>query len=310
MCKSKDKLLSNKLFDNPIHSDITLKSNDGKVLTAHKNILSVGSDYFNAMFSYKFKDSESNVIKFNVNFKTLREVARYIYTNEINYDNYDDAIDYFLFANELCLENLENEILRFIDPMVLEIDDIDPIINKLSSIEQTSSKISIKIKELIDAKDAISEDIQLQEKLDMFTIFYDVDNYVYTGYSVNINICDSFGEKLDLDDELWFFNLIKNKELYYFPVQINDKSDNRYKLLTKRMLIMRYRFIKRYDLNSIFKVDPMLHKSELANIKRISIYNKIKSSPYDIYNESDINLLFEKRLFHEYIDSEIDKYLC
>lgn len=48
--------------NDPLFSDVTIDSGDGRQLFAHKVILCAQSDYFNGMFSEKFKNSKETMV--------------------------------------------------------------------------------------------------------------------------------------------------------------------------------------------------------------------------------------------------------
>ena len=97
------------ILNDDLFADVYLEV-DGKLIPAHKNILSCRCEYFKAMFneSNSFKESYSSpknpiYIK-NINYKVFIEFLNYIYTGHINYEK----IDYYNLMDLIKLSDLMN----------------------------------------------------------------------------------------------------------------------------------------------------------------------------------------------------------
>lgn len=98
--------------------DITLRTEDGMSISAHRNVLSVGSPYFKAMFTGQLKESrkESVTLK-GVTGEALRCIVRFVYTssihvNEINVDDILSASDLFQMKEitNVCCQFLKEQL--------------------------------------------------------------------------------------------------------------------------------------------------------------------------------------------------------
>ncbi|XP_065208018.1 speckle-type POZ protein-like [Planococcus citri] len=70
-------------FKNLKFTDVKLLSNDGKVLEAHRMILSASSTVFDAMFTHQMKENEQQEVKIvDMNGEVMEEMLRYIYTDK------------------------------------------------------------------------------------------------------------------------------------------------------------------------------------------------------------------------------------
>ena len=81
--------------------DVTLQTEDGISISAHRNVLSVGSPYFKAMFTGQLKERRKEVITLKgVTGEALRCIVRFVYTSsmhvtETNVDDILSASDLF-----------------------------------------------------------------------------------------------------------------------------------------------------------------------------------------------------------------------
>ena len=111
--------------------DVTLVSNEGGEVRAHRVILAAQSDYFKGMFRNEKKER----IDMNMTTETLRIIVKTLYTGQtdINIDNVQDLLEAsnYLQAKELntrCVEfmvrnlDLSNcvAVLRLADQLILE----------------------------------------------------------------------------------------------------------------------------------------------------------------------------------------------
>ena len=113
------------LLENPLLSDIKLKGNDGKEISAHRNILVVRSEVFKRMLLNGMKETTQGVIEFpKFSSDILHLILEYLYTgrvtektltNKIVAEAYHGA-DFFLLEQlklqiiELFKSHLENNV--------------------------------------------------------------------------------------------------------------------------------------------------------------------------------------------------------
>lgn len=80
--------------------DVTLRTEDGISISAHRNVLSVGSPYFRAMFTGKLRESRNeNIILKGVTGESLRSIVRFMYSSLIEVD--ETNVDDILSASDL-----------------------------------------------------------------------------------------------------------------------------------------------------------------------------------------------------------------
>jgi speckle-type POZ protein len=94
-------------------ADVQLKTNDGDVLKANKTILSIRSPVFKAMLSKDAQPDSDSVEISDFNSKTLREVLRFIYCNEVE-DLDGISRDLIYAAEKYQLEGLKKICLNSI----------------------------------------------------------------------------------------------------------------------------------------------------------------------------------------------------
>uniref|UniRef100_T1GJ61 BTB domain-containing protein n=1 Tax=Megaselia scalaris TaxID=36166 RepID=T1GJ61_MEGSC len=65
--------------------DITIITDEGELIAAHKNVLSSTCLYFEAMLNGNFKDGASNTVRIrNICYQTLHECINFLYTGDIS----------------------------------------------------------------------------------------------------------------------------------------------------------------------------------------------------------------------------------
>jgi len=78
--------------------DVTIKSQDGKEIHAHKCVLVSNSEYFDKMFVGAFKETTQDVVQINdISSNALKNFIDFMYTGElvtIGSDNIDVMIFY------------------------------------------------------------------------------------------------------------------------------------------------------------------------------------------------------------------------
>lgn len=75
--------------------DVTLRTEDGISISAHRNVLSVGGPYFRAMFTGKLRESKNETITLKgVTGESLQCIVRFIYSSslDVNENNVDDLL--------------------------------------------------------------------------------------------------------------------------------------------------------------------------------------------------------------------------
>ena len=82
--RSISSILKQKLLDSQQQNltDVTLVSSDGEIHHSVRFILKLRSQYFEAMFSSDFKETQSNEIKVELSSKVLRNVLEFMYTDD------------------------------------------------------------------------------------------------------------------------------------------------------------------------------------------------------------------------------------
>ena len=94
--------------------DVTLRTEDGVSILAHRNVLSVGSPYFKAMFTGQLKESRKEVVNFKgVSGEALRCIVRFVYTSSI--DMNETNVDDILSASDLFqMKEIKNVCCQFL----------------------------------------------------------------------------------------------------------------------------------------------------------------------------------------------------
>ena len=94
--------------------DVTLRTEDGISISAHRNVLSVGSPYFRAMFTGKLRESKNETITLKgVTGESLRCIVRFMYSSsiEVNENNVDDLLS----ASDLFqMKEIKNVCCQFL----------------------------------------------------------------------------------------------------------------------------------------------------------------------------------------------------
>lgn len=108
-----------RLLDQEMFSDLTIRTSDDKQLKAHKTILSARSEVFARMLTSQMKENETGIIEISDDSRVVEGLLKYIYCNKVeNYCSsahqlYDAAKRYELKGLQiLCL----NKIYGLLDP--------------------------------------------------------------------------------------------------------------------------------------------------------------------------------------------------
>lgn len=102
------------LFDLEELCDVTLQTEDGLSISAHRNVLSVGSPYFRAMFTGKLRESRNETITLKgVTGESLRCIVRFIYSSSIDVN--ETNVDDILSASDLFqMKEIKNVCCQFL----------------------------------------------------------------------------------------------------------------------------------------------------------------------------------------------------
>ncbi|XP_024877074.1 speckle-type POZ protein-like [Temnothorax curvispinosus] len=96
------------LFENPEFSDITVRV-DGREIQAHKAILDVQSDYFSRMLKSEMSETQNNYVTIeDIDYETVREMLRFIYTGKVeNSENLGKITDLLVATDKYELTKLK-----------------------------------------------------------------------------------------------------------------------------------------------------------------------------------------------------------
>lgn len=94
---------------NRIKTNCTIKFNDGEILSAHKGILELRSDYFFGLFNSGMAEARDGVVKFDTDQKVGKEVIRFLYTGMLSEAQGDLAFYVAIFrkAHEIDCQDLQ-----------------------------------------------------------------------------------------------------------------------------------------------------------------------------------------------------------
>ena len=94
--------------------DVTLQTEDGISISAHRNVLSVGSPYFKAMFTGQLKERRKEAITLKwVTGEALRCIVRFVYTSSIHVT--ETNVDDILSASDLFqMKEITNVCCQFL----------------------------------------------------------------------------------------------------------------------------------------------------------------------------------------------------
>ena len=97
-----------KLREEQIVFDVTLATDDGHQIQAHKIVLSAGSTFFRDIFS-KSVHTKMLVYLKGIKSKNLKHVGQFLYNGEV-YINQEDISEFLETAKELKIIGIENEV--------------------------------------------------------------------------------------------------------------------------------------------------------------------------------------------------------
>ncbi|RIA99722.1 concanavalin A-like lectin/glucanase domain-containing protein [Glomus cerebriforme] len=104
------------LLDNPLFSDIKIKENDGKEISAHRNILVIRSEVFKRLILNEVKETNQDVIEIlEFSSDILLVILEYLYSEKVTEKTLKIEIlaKAFHSANFFLLEQLKLQIIEF-----------------------------------------------------------------------------------------------------------------------------------------------------------------------------------------------------
>src|SRR5690606_5842269 len=107
------------------------------------------------MFSEKFSDHSKKEIEFNAPYKVLFETIKFLYIGEAEFDDIEDVLEAYKFANEIGCELLESLCLKSITVSALEKNKIPipKVVKMLMDYHQVNEKqVFTKAQELFCAE--------------------------------------------------------------------------------------------------------------------------------------------------------------
>ncbi|KAI1289174.1 Speckle-type POZ protein [Halotydeus destructor] len=107
-------------IDNPKFSDVKLVSDDGHMM-ASKDILAAGSPAFKAMFTADFLEKDGDEVRLEqVTISVLRQVVRFIYLEQVVFQDYVSGFEVFVLADRLAMSKLANTAQDYLASQVKE----------------------------------------------------------------------------------------------------------------------------------------------------------------------------------------------
>lgn len=129
------------LLETGKYADIKFKVKD-KEFNCHRNILASGCDYFEAMFSEKFKESGQPVIEIHdIEPKVFQNILDFIYTSQIPNNFVDNVEELLIAADRYGLE----ELTRYCELHLASQISLDNFVECLI-ISESCSRTSLKFK--------------------------------------------------------------------------------------------------------------------------------------------------------------------
>lgn len=212
------------LFDVSDFSDIRLRSNDKKIINAHKLILSQESQYFKTMFLSEFK--KEDIIDFDFSYDVLYSCIKCLYYGEMKINNYTDVIEYIKFANFISHVKLENSLIDCIETnKIKDFKEITFIKSELELIKSINEdKIGEKIKELCCESKVAYEHVKLQECFDILNNSGGVKCEIDFVYSPEMNqkILNFVDMEYDISKIINENKIsLKETKIYFIPQKLN-----------------------------------------------------------------------------------------
>ena len=126
-----------KLREEQIVFDVTLATDDGQQIQAHKIVLSAGSTFFRDIFS-KSVHTKMLVYLKGIKSKSLKQVGQFLYNGEV-YINQEDISEFLETAKELKIIGIENEV-----PDIIHTEPITELIkeDKMEAVGEDLDKTS------------------------------------------------------------------------------------------------------------------------------------------------------------------------
>jgi len=142
--------------------DVTLVSEDGQYVKAHKIILSAGSTFFTEIFE---KNEDKNILIYlkGIKGKELKHVIDFLYDGQVNVAQ-NDLDDFFTVANEVKLMGLETNNEASKQQIIKE----EPYLksNNLNKGVDRSSNYSSQSKNIEKITDVVQDNVETDETID------------------------------------------------------------------------------------------------------------------------------------------------
>lgn len=108
---------ANEMRKDGILCDVVLRA-QGKDFTAHRNILSAGSDYFRGLFTNQMKEEKQDVFEYDeFEPNTIETILNFLYTGDISL-NEDNAQDIIALADYMIIPSLKEIGTQFLQKQI------------------------------------------------------------------------------------------------------------------------------------------------------------------------------------------------
>jgi rubrerythrin len=166
--------------------DVTLASDDGQHIKAHKMILSAGSDFFSDIF---MKSEHNNILIYlkGITSAQLQNVIEFMYNGEANISQ-EELTVFLETARELQVKGLDGEI-----------EDIDKNESEKHEINDQDIKIS---KNEVKCENDENKDAELVDCFDTTGVTFVAINKINHQINANYEILDET-EQIEKNDGLW-----------------------------------------------------------------------------------------------------------
>ena len=103
-------------FDQEVSCDITLVVKDGKQFQAHRNVLSLGSPFFEKLLSSDMKENNEGVIRLHtITESQMADILQFFYNGSIEISSQENAEKLIEAADFLLLSNLKTIAGKFVE---------------------------------------------------------------------------------------------------------------------------------------------------------------------------------------------------
>ena len=92
---------------------------DGKEFTAHRNVLSAASPFFDRLLQSEMKENKEGLVRFKeLSASSLEDVLEFVYTGNVEVNDEQNAKELIIAADYLLLECLKSFPERFLEQRV------------------------------------------------------------------------------------------------------------------------------------------------------------------------------------------------